>query len=612
MYICFSWREAIYTFTPATTGSYAIQQISSTITNIQYAFKTVTSGCSATGWTCIQDLNGASTSATFSLTAGTQYYIILDPRTSTAGGTVVFNIVCPPTPPANDDCTGAIPLTVGTSCSYTSGSNVGATATTSPSTPPAPGCANYSGGDVWYSVVVPSSGTIIIDTQSGGITDSGIALYTGTCGALTLVSCNDDGSSNGGFMSGLTANGLTVGSTVYIRVWEYGNDTFGTFGICVTTPYDPCTSIINIPTCGSNNSVTFASGTGTINNGNSGACFSAPGKEYIYSFTPTTTGNYAIQQTASSSWTEYFYKTAGSCIGGWTCIKEIYGAGTSGTITLTAGVQYYFLVDAYSTTGQTASFYITCPPSACNGNGTGTSSLACPSAIAGGLGLSGAAAPPITCTTGTCVNLEATYLPLGDTSNYTATSIPYNPPYQFNCLRNPVSVNTDDVWSPVVNLPFTFCFYGNTYTTCIIGSNGIIRFGADGNAGGAAGWGIQTNLSGAYSASGGLTRGNALFNNSIYGVYHDLDPSKGGEVGWELITLNSGCRALVAAWRDVPMFSNNALLYTGMMVFYENTNVIEVYIKDKRIDGTWNDGNAIVGVRGASALQQLSLQIEMV
>ena len=27
----------------------------------------------------------------------------------------------------------------------------------------------------------------------------------------------------------------------------------------------------------------------------------------------------------------------------------------------------------------------------------------------------------------------------------------------------------------------------------------------------------------------------ALFANTIYGVYHDIDPSVGGEVGWELM-----------------------------------------------------------------------------
>lgn len=45
------------------------------------------------------------------------------------------------------------------------------------------------------------------------------------------------------------------------------------------------------------------------------------------------------------------------------------------------------------------------------------------------------------------------------------------------------------------------------------------------------------------------------------------------------------------------MFDENSILYTGMMVLYENSNIIEVYIKEKIVDnfgaGTWNDGNVL-------------------
>ena len=94
----------------------------------------------------------------------------------------------------------------------------------------------------------------------------------------------------------------------------------------------------------------------------------------------------------------------------------------------------------------------------------------------------------------------------------------------------------------------------------------------------------------------------SLFKNTIFGVYHDIDPSKGGQVGWELITLNTGCRALVASWNNIPMYSAScsSSLYTGMIVLYENTNVIEVYIKEKNVCSTWNDGNAIVGIQNST------------
>ncbi len=230
---------------------------------------------------------------------------------------------------------------------------------------------------------------------------------------------------------------------------------------------------------------------------------------------------------------------------------------------------------------------VTCTPS----DGLGTTSLACPSVNAGGLGLSGADPDPINCSVGNnTTTLEATYLDLGDTSTYNVESIPYAPPFQFSCLENPVSVNDDDVWSPEIDLPFDFCFFGNTYDSCVIGSNGVISFDSS-LASGPTGWRTLYNIPTYQNASG------YYYGPSIHGVHHDVDPSVGGEIGYQLITLDTGCRALVAAWSDVPMYDDNALLYTGMIVFYEDTNIIEVYVKEKRTLNAWNDGNATIGLQ---------------
>lgn len=141
--------------------------------------------------------------------------------------------------PANDNPCSATALTPTSSCSYVSATTAGATSTAGV---PAPGCASYSGSDVWFSIVVPAGGILTIDSNTGSITDGGMAAYTGTCGALTLLSCNDDGSANG-LMPMLSLSGLTVGSTIYIRFWQYGGGT-GTFSICATAP-EPA------PPCGS-------------------------------------------------------------------------------------------------------------------------------------------------------------------------------------------------------------------------------------------------------------------------------------------------------------------------------------------------------------------------
>ena len=231
----------------------------------------------------------------------------------------------------------------------------------------------------------------------------------------------------------------------------------------------------------------------------------------------------------------------------------------------------------------------------------GTSDLGCPFVQLGGLGLGSTAPPPVACSIPE-TTLEATYLELGDTSSYSVESIPYSPPFQFSCLANPVSVNQDDVWSDEINLPFDFCFYGDTYSSVVIGSNGAISFDAARLANGPAGWFTSRDIPNTVNAE--ATGGNRIFfGPSIFGVHHDVDPSMGGEIGYQLITLDSGCQALVAAWSDVPMYLDNSILYSGMIVFYENTNIIEVYVKEKNLDGgsPWNAGNASIGLQKNSS-----------
>ncbi|MFM9987575.1 T9SS type A sorting domain-containing protein, partial [Flavobacterium sp.] len=85
---------------------------------------------------------------------------------------------------------------------------------------------SYVGGDVWYKAVVPASGTITFETgqETGGFTDSGLAVYSGVCGALLEINCDDD-SGTGAFslLSLTSADGITAGETLYARAWRYNN-----------------------------------------------------------------------------------------------------------------------------------------------------------------------------------------------------------------------------------------------------------------------------------------------------------------------------------------------------------------------------------------------------
>ena len=140
-----------------------------------------------------------------------------------------IKILLPLAVPSNDDPCNSIGLPVSSSCTMATYTNASATATSGPA---APTCGFYQGGDVWFSIIIPASGSIQIQTAAGVITDGAMAVYTGTCsGGLTPIGCDDDGGP--GLMPQLNLTGLIPGNTIFVRFWEYGNDNNGTFQICV-------------------------------------------------------------------------------------------------------------------------------------------------------------------------------------------------------------------------------------------------------------------------------------------------------------------------------------------------------------------------------------------
>ncbi len=228
-------------------------------------------------------------------------------------------------PPSNNDCSGAISLTPTASCTYVTYTNENAT----DSGELAPGCASYNGEDVWFSVIVPASGEITIDTNNIDFTDSGMALYSGTCGSLTLIECDDDDSPNGA-MSSITRDDLTPGATVYIRVWEFNGGTTGDFGICVTTP-TPCTAPTSQPT-----NLTFNNITGSSIDG---------------SFSTTTADEYLVVVSTSSTLganpVDGVTYNNGDTIGSGTVVQSS-NATTFTATGLSQTTQYYFFVFAYN------------------------------------------------------------------------------------------------------------------------------------------------------------------------------------------------------------------------------------------------------------------------
>ncbi|MFT4514595.1 MAG: hypothetical protein ACI91B_003307 [Planctomycetota bacterium] len=125
---------------------------------------------------------------------------------------------------ANDECVDAVPLVDGTNSGFTS---IGSF-TSSPSW----SCAS-GGNDVWFSYTAGSTGTLSVSTCGLASYDTAIQMFSGSCGSLTSIACNDDTCSLQSTVSASVSAG-----TYYIRVGGY-NGAAGAFGLDVSGPAAP-------------------------------------------------------------------------------------------------------------------------------------------------------------------------------------------------------------------------------------------------------------------------------------------------------------------------------------------------------------------------------------
>lgn len=372
----YSGGDVWFTVVVPANGQVTVDMNSGVMTDSGLAFYTGTCG-SLTLLSCDDDSspNGLMSMLTATgLTPGSTLFIRVWEYGNNNNGT--FSI-CASSPASggggggNDDPCGATSLPVGATCSYTAGTTVGSTNTAGV---PAPGCASYSGPDVWFSFVVPASGSVQVDSNSGTTTDSGMALYTGACGSLSLLSCDDDSSPNGA-MSLINASGLTPGSTVYIRMWDYGGGT-GTFSVCVAQA-QPCG--ISGPTAGTNDycptPATLTQGPGSFSastdvtftsdqpgNVSSVFCGSIENNSWYQFVATATTHSFPITYVGGcvSGWGiqahVYSITYTGGCCTGFTSVSNCYNPGntTLGTVTatgLTIGSTYMLMIDGNSGDG---------------------------------------------------------------------------------------------------------------------------------------------------------------------------------------------------------------------------------------------------------------------
>jgi hypothetical protein len=100
--------------------------------------------------------------------------------------------------------------------------------------------------DVWYKATVPATGNLLVQTSAVNTTVNNLVMeaYTGSCGALTFLACDDDGNPEtapSANHSRIGLSGRTPGELIYYRVMPANAGNAGDFVICA---WDTTTAIL--------------------------------------------------------------------------------------------------------------------------------------------------------------------------------------------------------------------------------------------------------------------------------------------------------------------------------------------------------------------------------
>jgi len=191
--------------------------------NIEYGFTGFTpgEGTIVTGVTSPYTITGLSSSMNY------ECYVQADcgdDDMSMWSGPVSFTTLL-----ENDECMNALDLPLDGSILNTSNLNSSA----SGETPiPVDICGDIADAqDVWYSVTATELSDITITTsafEGSTLEDTILVVYSGECGSLEMIGCNDDFESA---YSSLTVFGVEEGVTLYVRVFSWGSLIYDAFGI---------------------------------------------------------------------------------------------------------------------------------------------------------------------------------------------------------------------------------------------------------------------------------------------------------------------------------------------------------------------------------------------
>ncbi len=211
-------KDVWFTFTP--TADYAADISTCNTADYDTRLELYSGACGALVPEANNDDGAGCASFTSSIIGhpvltGVQYFVRVGGFNAASEGTGTLLVTGPPPAVGNDNCNGAIALTNGGMELFDN------TMATNSVGAPAYSCGNGAGDpiDLWYTVSPVQDSSITVDTF-GSTLDTRLEIYSGDCGTLVSLGCNDD---TGGLQSSLTVPGF-AGETYFVRVAGYSGN----------------------------------------------------------------------------------------------------------------------------------------------------------------------------------------------------------------------------------------------------------------------------------------------------------------------------------------------------------------------------------------------------
>jgi N-acetylneuraminic acid mutarotase len=160
-----------------------------------------------------------------------------------------------------------------------------------------------------------------------------------------------------------------------------------------------------------------------------------------------------------------------------------------------------------------------------------------------------------------------------EASSASVTSIPFAP--EPGPFANSAGLFCDDCTQQGFPIGFSFTFFGNTYTTFNISSNGFIGF--------------SPGMPNGCCSGGSIPSANAP-NNIIAAAWTDLYPEGGGGIFYETRG-RAPNRFLIVAFQNLPWCCESWVnRVTTQIILYEGTNVVEIHTTNQSVGHTYTQG----------------------